>query len=524
MEAMQKAAPNVDFSAKVKLLEDQALQHTKLITHYEQEIKRLNEMVQSLLGQRYGQKADRVLVDERQLNLPSLFDEAEAVAATAPEVDEIETVPEHTRRKRGGRRKLPESLPREKVIHDLSDEEKMCDCCHKPMKQIGAETSETLEYQPASVKVVEHHRLKYGCPECECAPKQPKPEPVAIPKGIASASLLAHIMISKFIDATPLYRQDKQWKRLGIDLGRSLLSSWVVKCGALLTVLWELMQQELRESDLVQADETPVQVLKEKDRSAAQKSYMWLFQCGPPGKRMILYHYDPTRFGSVASEFLGKQFRGYLQTDGYAGYHALCKLDGVVGVACLAHIRRKFAEAAKLHPNKTGLAHEAVAIIKRLYAIERYAKEQTMSAQERHALRLEKSEPILDHFKQWLDQHQSEVPSSLKLGKAFTYAQNEWERLKHYLDDGRIEIDNNAAERSIKPFVIGRKNWLFCNTANGAKASAVIYSLLQSATANDLPIFPWLTFVLKELPRCTTDDERRSLLPHRFDVSRLKTD
>ncbi|MDX8414139.1 MAG: IS66 family transposase [Mariprofundales bacterium] len=237
---------------------------------------------------------------------------------------------------------------------------------------------------------------------------------------------------------------------------------------------------------------------------------------------MILYHYAPTRAGDVAAEFLGDKYRGYLQTDGYAGYHALCARDGVVGIACLAHIRRKFVDAAKPHKGKQTLGHEEVAMIKRLYAIESYAKKQKMTAKQRHALRLEKSKPILDYFKQWMDQHQSEVPPKLPLGKAFTYAQNEWERMMHYLDDGRIDIDNNAAERSIKPFVIGLKNWLFCNSANSAQSSAVIYSLLQSASANDLPLLEWLTFTLKDLPRCTTDDQRRALLPHHFDVARLK--
>ncbi|HID68256.1 MAG TPA: IS66 family transposase, partial [Roseibacterium sp.] len=334
---------------------------------------------------------------------------------------------------------------------------------------------------------------------------QAKPAPQAIPKSFATASLLAHVLISKFIDATPLYRQQQQWKRLGIDLGRSLLSSWVVKCGTLLLCLWELMQQDLQASDYVQADETPVQVLHEEGRTASQKSYMWLFQCGPPGKRIILYHYDPTRAASVPADILGESFQGYLQTDGYCGYHAICAREGVSGVGCMAHGRRKFVDAAKVHKRR-GLAHEAVAMIRQLYAVEsiakkRLKKDKNFTFDDRKALRLEKSKPILDKLKQWLDQHKDEVVPKSALGKAMTYARNEWSRLIVYLEDGRIEIDNNGGERSIKPFVIGRKNWLFCNTASGATASAVIYSLLQSAKANELPLIAWLTFVLEELPR-----------------------
>ncbi len=518
MKTVVEVTPEIDIQA----LLDEVINLKVHVTEYKHEIVRLNEMIRLMQINKYGRKADQVDYDELQLQLPNLFNEAESLTATMPEVDEAETIPEHTRRKCGGRRKLPENLLRETVVHDLPEEKKLCDGCGHTMKQIGMDSTEKLEYQPATLKVMVHERPKYGCPECECAPKQAKPEPQPIPKSMATSSLLAYILISKFIDATPLFRQEKQWRRLGIDLGRALLSSWVVKCGDLLQVLWDLMQEDLRQSDFVQADETTLQVLKEKGRSAAQKSYMWLFQCGPPDKRIILYHYAPTRAGAVATDFLGRHYRGYLQTDGYSGYHVMCAYEDVIGVACMAHIRRKFADAAKLHKGKPGLAHEAVAIIKRLYAIERYAKEQKMTPEQRYELRQEKSKPIMNAFKQWLDQHQPEVPPSLKTGQAFTYAQNEWERMTHFLDDGRIDIDNNAAERSIKPFVIGRKNWLFCNTANGARASAVIYSLLQSASANDLPLLSWLTFVLKELPRCTTDDERRSLLPHRFDVSRLK--
>jgi len=516
MEAVCEATPEVDLQT---LLEENSRLRSH-VANYQLEIERLKEMIAALLRSKYGPRHDKVHYDERQLALPHLFNEAEATIVAAPEEEELEVVPEHTRRKRGGRRALPKSLPRETVVHDLPEEEKICSCCRQPMERIGADTTEKLEVVPATMKVVVHERPKYGCRACETAPKQAKPEPQAIPRSIATASLLAYILISKFIDATPLYRQEQQWKRLGVDLGRALLSSWVVKCGQLLMVLWELMQQDLRESNLIQADETPVQVLKEKNRTAAQKSYMWLFQCGPPGKQIILYHYAPTRAGDVVSEILGEKFAGFLQSDGYAGYREMCARDEVVGVACMAHIRRKFAEVARMH-KKPGLAHEAVAMIKRLYAIERHAKTMGMTAEERHALRQEKAKPIMEHFKRWLDQHQSEVPPKLKLGKAFTYAQNEWERMRHYLDDGRIEIDNNAAERAIKPFVIGRKNWMFCNTANGARASAVIYSLLQSAKANELPLIEWLTFVLRELPRCSTDDERRTLLPHRFDISRL---
>jgi len=217
--------------------------------------------------------------------------------------------------------------------------------------------------------------------------------------------------------------------------------------------------------------------------------------------------------------------RHRLQTDGYCGYHAICRRDDVIGLGCMAHARRKFVDAGKI-VKRRGLAHEAHGMIQQLYAVESLAKkraeeDEAFTSDDRKALRLEKAKLVLDKFKQWLDVHVDDVLPKSALSKAITYARNEWSRLIVYLEDGRLEIDNNGGERSIKPFVIGRKNWLFCNTASVATASAVIYSLLQSAKANELPLNEWLTFVLEALPRCTIDDERQSLLPHRFDVNRL---
>jgi len=502
------------------LLQKQVESQALFIAELEQEITLLKEMNAQFRNRKFGASADRIDIAKQ----PDLFNEAEAVIAQQDDVDEPTEVVVAAH-KRGGRRKFPKSLPRVTIVHDIPEADKQCDECHQQMTMIGVDRTEKLKYVPATLEIEVHERPKYGCKTCECAPKQAKPAPQAIAKSIATASLLSHVLISKFIDATPLYRQQQQWKRLGIDLGRSLLSSWVVKCGVLLLCLWELMQQDLQAFDYVQADETPVQVLHEEGRLASQKSYMWLFQCGPPGKRIILYHYAPTRAASVPADMLGESFRGYLQTDGYSGYHAVCSREGVSGVGCMAHARRKFVDAAKVHKRR-GLAHEAIAMIGRLYAVEKLAKthaenDKDFSFENRKVLRLQKARPILNTFKQWLDQHKDDVVPKSAIGKAMTYARNEWSRLIVYLEDGRIEIDNNGAERSIKPFVIGRKNWLFCNTASGAMASAVIYSLLQSAKANDLPLMAWLTFVLEELHRCTNNEERRALLPHHFDIRRL---
>lgn len=505
----------------MKSLQAEVSKQVFLNAELQQENTLLKEMILQLKSRKFGASADRLDVP----NQMNLFNEAEAVLEQQPDVDEPAEVPVKAY-KRGGRRKLPDALPRVTIVHDIPEADKQCDECHQLMPVCSVDRTEKLKYVPATMLVEVHERPKYACKTCECAPKQAKPAPQAIPKGIATASLLSHILISKFIDATPLYRQEQQWKRLGIDLKRALLSSWTVKCGVLLFRLWELMQKDLQACDYIQADETPVQVLHEEGRTVSQKSYMWLFQGGPPKKRMILYHYAPTRESTVPADILGAGFRGYLQTDGYCGYHAICRLDEVTGLGCMAHARRKFVDAGKI-VKRRGLAHEAHGMIQQLYAVESLAKkraeeDEAFTSDDRKALRLEKAKPVLDKFKQWLDVHVNDVLPKSALGKAITYARNEWSRLIVYLEDGRLEIDNNGGERSIKPFVIGRKNWLFCNTASGATASAVIYSLLQSAKANELPLNEWLTFVLEELPRCTTDDERRSLLPHNFDVHRLE--
>jgi len=501
------------------LLQDKLQSQATYIRELERRNELLTEYIAQLKSRTFGTSADKLKFLATQ---PSLFNEGEQVSDATPEVEESEKLSQVSahKRKKGGRRALPEDLPRVTVVYDLPENEKVCCECDQPMERIGVDTTEKLEYVPATIRVVVHERPKYGCKQCECAPKQASPEPQAIPKSIATASLLSHVLVSKFIDATPLYRQEQQWKRLGIEISRALLSNWVVKCGDLLFILWLMMREDLRCAPLVQADETRLQVLKEPGRSFDQQSYMWLFQSGPPKKRIILYHYAPTRAGGVPTTMLGDVFHGYLQTDGYSGYHDICSRTGVTGVGCWAHARRKFVDAGKI-VQKRGLAHDAVAMIAMLYAVEKQAKE--MSDVDRHALRLEKAKPVLDKFKAWLDEHQKRVIPKSALGKAITYARNEWARLTAYLEDGRIEIDNNAAERSIKPFVIGRKNWLFCNATSGASASAVIYSLLQSAKANALPVSDWMTYVLKELPKCTTDEEKTSLLPHRFDVNRLNS-
>ena len=287
----------------------------------------------------------------------------------------------------------------------------------------------------------------------------------------------------------------------------------MVKMGRLTEPLIEALHQALIRYDILQMDETPVQVLNEPGKTAQSKSYMWVMKGGPPHRPGVLYHYAPSRGGAVAKDLL-EGFAGYLQTDGYAAYRDVGRRDTVTGVGCLAHVRRKFTDALKALPKsaqqkKAGRVHKALGFIEQLYQIERGQKD--AAPEERHAVRQAKAKPILEQFKAWLDR-QAVPPQSL-LGKAIAYAQTEWLRLIVYVEDGRLNIDNNLVENAIRPFAVGRKSWLFSATQDGARASAHLYSLVQTARANGHNEYAYLKYVFTHLPAAKTDEEIAALLP-----------
>jgi transposase len=464
----------------------------------------LELQLRKALQQHYGRKADKI-----PSNQLSMFDEAEV---TVP-VEELEkaneeiTVPEHKRNK-PGRKALPKSLPRTVVEHDLTPENKTCKCgaqlCH-----ICDVDSEQLEYIPAKVSVIVNRRKKYACKECEETIKLAPLPKSPIPKSIATPSLLASMLVAKFCDHLPLYRQEQIWNRHGIDIPRQTLSNWVLKCADLLSKIVDAMKIKIVTSNYARADETTVQVLKEEGRDPSTKSYMWIFMTGLKLNNHIVFEYHPTRGGDAATNFFAG-FQGYLQSDGYSGYNALRQTKGIIEVGCMAHSRRKFTDVTKL-VTKTGKAHEALKYIQALYKIEDKIKYYTFD--DRYKYRLEFSKPILDKFKIWLDASVDHVPPKNPLGQAINYAVNHWAALTRYLDHGMIDIDNNWAENQIRPFAIGRKNWLFNNNAKGAKAAAVIYSLVTTAKANGLDQFKYLMDVLAKAPYCETDHDFAKLIP-----------
>jgi transposase len=490
---------------------------------YQSRIDYLQERIRLLQNELFGRKTEKLPQEDRRQLL--LFNEVEAAEAAVVLPNEI-IIAQHTRRKRG-RKPLPKDLPRIEVIHDLTEAEKVCGCGNH-MSRIGEEVCEKLDIIPAKVQVIRHIRYKYACKSCEGVDSDGPtvkiaPAPVQlIPKSMATAGLLAHLLVAKFEDALPFYRQEKIFARMGIELGRSTMCNWTVQVANRTQPLMDLLQREIRSGPLINIDETPVQVLNEPGRSNTSKSYMWVYRGGDPQKPVLIYQYQPTRSGQVPLAFLDG-YRGYVQTDGYNGYDALGRQPGIELVGCWAHVRRKFVEVinAKANPKKQGHAEQAVNYIRQLYALEKHADENEFSSTQRYGLRQEKAKAILTEFKAWLTQTSLITPPKGLLGKAVNYALRNWDRLIRYIDDGRLRPDNNLAENAIRPFVLGRKNWLFSGHPNGAQASAAIFSLIETAKANRLKPYEYFRFLFDRLPYAESEDEYKKLLPQYLDPNLL---
>jgi transposase len=471
---------------------------------YKAQVLTLQEQLNLALAKRYAASSEKISPDQIRL-----FDEAEADTEAEPEDEEI-AVPAHTRKKRG-RKKLPETLPRVEVVHELSGDELICPHDGADLAEIGQVTSEQLDIVPAKIQVIRHIRKQYACDCGQCIktaalPKQP------IPKSMASAGLLAHITVSKYQDALPLYRQETILQRIGVNIPRATLANWMIQAGTLIQPLINLLRDQMLEYDIVQMDETPVQVLKEPGKRAQSKSYIWVQRGGPPDRPLVLYDYDPGRGAGVPKRLL-EGFKGYLQTDGYDGYNAVVAVNGLTHVGCMAHARRRFNDAVKAQGRnrKRGKAHRGLALIRKLYRVEGQARK--LTPQNRYAHRQKHARPVLDEMRGWLDDVLPQVPPTSAAGKALNYLHNEWGQLIRYLDDGRLEIDNNSAENAIRPFVLGRKNWLFSASVKGVKASANLYSLIETAKANGLEPYAYLRTVFTELPKATSLDDIEALLP-----------
>jgi transposase len=497
----------------------------QLVVTQQQRISVLEEYIRLHKHRQFGASS------EQAPGQNDLFNEAEvaiheddASAEPAPAVDPP-AAPDDTSRQRGHRKPLPAELPRVRIEHDLNEADKRCACgCERVC--IGEETSEQLDIIPAQVRVLVQVRKQYACRACEDGVVTAALPPQPIPKSNASPGLLAHVAVAKYQDALPLHRQEHIFGRLGLDLPRHTLARWMLATGELLQPLLNLMNDQLLQAPVIQCDETPVQVLKEPGKAAQSQSYMWVRTAGPPQQRIILYEYHPSRAGEVARRLFA-DYQGYLQTDDYAGYHAVGSQPGVIHLGCWAHARRKFVEAQQAAaPAKgtgktpTGKADMALNYIGKLYGIERALKDKDPA--ERLAVRQQDSLALLAQLRSWLDKTLGTVLPKGALGRALQYLDNNWDKLVRYTEDGRLSIDNNAAENAIRPFVIGRKNWLFSDTPAGARASAALYSVIETAKANGLEPYAYLRKVLGELPAATQVDDIEALLPWRLTMEQLQ--
>lgn len=486
------------------------------------DIDALKQLVISLsrenasLNQKYNNLAETLLLlrqqkfaasSEKSPGQGELFDEAESTLedadASLSEAQE-ETITVKKTSAKAGRKPLPKDLPREEIVYELSEDERQCNC-GECLSEIGSDTSEQLEVVPTQLKVIRHICKKYACKSCENGVKTARKTPQLLPKSNASASTLAYLVASKYQDGLPLYRLSQVFTRYGIDLSRQTLSDWVVNTANALSPVTSALQHHVLSGSVIYMDETRIQVLKEKERKAQNQSYMWVQKGGPPEKPAILYHYDPSRSGKVAEDLL-VGYKGALMTDGYEAYNAVVASNRLDHLCCMAHMRRKFIEIQKTQPKpkkeqakKVTKADLVVNMIKQLYAIEHQQKE--CSSEERFKARQEKSLPILHKLKSWLDKHAESVLPGGALGKAIHYALKYWKKLTRFVENGVWPIDNNTAENAIRPFVIGRKNWLFSNTPKGANASALLYSLIETAKANGHEPYHYLRFLFTELPK-----------------------
>ena len=492
---------------KTKLVDEKA-KLEKRVKVLEQINHWLKEQQRLALRRRFGQSSDSSTLPGQL----SLFNEAEATGTITKDAEEVsDTAAVSHKRKKRKRADLFDGLPTEQVIHELPPEERACPCCNNEMHPCGKDVlRKEIEVIPAQIKVKEHVQVVYSCRKCEQSAsetpmtliKSKVPEPVIKGSGIVSPSLMALILCNKYLLALPLHRQEKDFERLGLRISRQSMANWVIYAAfKRLMPIYERLRDELLTNDILHADETTVQVMVEEGREAKQKSYMWTYLTGRHAKNQVaLFEYQPTRQAKHPVSFL-EGFSGYLHADAYGGYRCL-EEQGVTITGCWAHARRKFNDALNscASENRAGsLAYTGRTFCDKLFALEREFDDKKFTLEERQAARLQKSKPVADEFFKWAESTLSQQTSKTSLYTALAYAINQREYLSNFLADPRLELSNNRAERAIRPFVIGRKNWLFSHSATGAEASAVAYTIVETALANGLVPFEYFKFIFINL-------------------------
>jgi transposase len=494
------------------------IQFEKKVTELENKNLQLEEKLKLALYRQFGKHAERF----NGIGQPPLFESEEKAAplltAGKPETT---TVKEHTRVKRG-RKPLDENLPREHTYLDIAEEDKVC-ACGDTLVCIGEEVSERLHIEPAKIWVEVIHKKKYACHACEGsgdedkkAVRMAKTPGNIMPGSIATPGLLSFIFTQKYCDCMPFYRQEAAFERIGITISRQNMDNWQKGVCKKLDPLFPLMKEHLKTGNVVRMDETTMKVMDEPGRENKQLSYMWLARGGPPGKIVVWYEYQESRASKHIVEIL-TGYTGYLQTDGYESYEtALKDLPGIIHVGCWSHARRYFFEAMKIS-RAPGGAEEALSQIKGLYTVEEKLREKLKQKQltvnEFLEERKEKCEPILAAFHEWLESQQGQVLDSSKLGEAIKYTLGQWHILIHYLDHSELTPDNNAAERAIRPFVMGRRNWNISGSPEGAQSSCQLFTLIETAKANQLNPYQYLKTIFEQAAEMRPSDDWGKLLP-----------
>jgi transposase len=493
----------------------------------------LEEELRWLKDQIFGRSSEKSSSDV-SADQQMLFNEAEVLAAIEAaeraQANRSTKVDAHERKHTGGRKAIPESFPRVPIEHDLPESEKVCTQCATPhpLTRMGAEICERYHYEAPKITVEQHIRPKYVCDVRKEGVKIALPLPTLLPKSMASPSLLAHLITSKYVDGLPLYRISRQLERSGMDLSPGTAGTWVnVVGGDKVVPLINLMHEGLLEVLFIHMDETYVQVLK-SDKAVNSTHYMVVRAGGPPGRRLVLYNYEASRTTEALKNLLigpNGPYAGKLITDGLDLYDGVCAALSLLHFGCLQHLRAYFKKAQKVSelPSSRSLARVAVEdYIGKVYAVEREIKKleeeherrgETLPLEVVLKLRQEKSAPIMTAFKKWVDELLPGVPPKSALGKALAYTTSQWEKVCRFLTHPEIPIDNNYCEQQVRNFVIGRKAWVFCDSKIGATASANLYSLVMSARANDVEPFEYLMYVFEHLPTTTTVEELEALLP-----------
>jgi transposase len=490
---------------KVKLYEEK-LQHLEFINAL------LTEKLTLSQRRRFGSSSEKYADGYEQANLFNEAEENADIKAQEPQYEEIHPSSYKRKKQKGKKENDLSKFPVVRIEHKLSEEELLCQECNKLLKVMTTETTRYLRFIPARFETVEEVVYVYGCPECGVVKRAPK-ESSLLKSSIATPSLVAGIMNGKYVNSIPLNRQEQEFKRYDLNLSTRTMSNWMIRCAEdYLYLVYERMKSAMLQGNYIHCDETRIQVLGEPNQKAETKNWMWVYMTdelsGSP--LMSIYQYERTRAGYHPKEFL-KDYHGYLTADGYSAYHGLS--ENIIVTGCMAHSRRRFEECITILKKhftpeqiKSTIAHEAMTRIGRLYKIEEQLKDK--SHEERYNERQKQSKPILDAYFTWL--HTMDTPDldrKSKIGDAILYALNQEKYLCRYIDDGHLSIDNNACERTLKTFCIGRRNWLFSKSIEGAKASAIIYSITESAKLNGLRPYFYLEYLLDTMRKHQKDTD-----------------